>query len=670
MDNQGNCTVTERVNFVSYIQTCNQWISPVNKEHGMEKGDVSDTGSQRLVPADLQTYFGRYQESIDDREKYWRNQAARLAWDEPFDAVMDEDFQSARFEWFAGGTLNAAANVLDSKIAAGHASDTALRYFDADNGVTTLTFSELRERTLRTAAALQAFDVGSGDRVALSLPDCLETVYTMLACAWIGAIYVPIPCHFTPEITAEIAADSGAMLMVIGTTSDTVVSDSRIADIMSRLDGITIITADDTAPDGALTFAAFLAQGNPEPPCASVESGQPLFIIYANSAAGIPRGSVFATGGYLVHAATSFDMLFRKVEGCEPSENVLSTLQFASTGAQTYGLWGPLLNGAGIVITAEGGTPDTTTLTRVLSETPSTALLTTPTLLGSLKRTMTTDTAFDTRFTMVAATGDVLAPRLVKFATDALTAGQDRVINLWIQSESGAALMATFPAAELNRPGALGLPACGVRPRAVNYAGEACRANESGQLVFAASWPGMVRTIWGQQERYRELYFRQFSGNFATNDGVRMDGEGFFWFMGRLDDVIKIRGQSLATSEIEAVLVTHGTVREAVVVSLTGEERENLTAFLVLETDSHQPASDDDRDRLERELSDTIAGRIGSFAIPSSYILSRELPRTRTGKVVRRVLRRIATGDISPEEDLSHIANPRAVDELIRKRSQ
>ncbi|HUT62351.1 MAG TPA: hypothetical protein VMZ04_00195, partial [Anaerolineae bacterium] len=240
----------------------------------------------------------------------------------------------------------------------------------------------------------------------------------------------------------------------------------------------------------------------------------------------------------------------------------------------------------------------------------------------------------------------------------------------WIQSESGAALINTYTTSALNRSGALGLPFLGIKPLIINHMGQICRPNESGQLVFDSSWPSMIRTIWGQSERFREHYFRRLPGYFITNDGVRVDNEGFFWFMGRLDDVIKVRGQSLATLEIETVLVTHPDISEAAVVSVIIEESDNLIAFLAVEQRRFEQEQNSDFSLLESELTGYIVKRIGEFALPNRYVFVRDLPRTRTGKIVRRILRRIAKGDITQDEDLSHIVNPDSVDKFIREKGK
>ncbi len=632
----------------------------------MAQGDAPGHGFPRFVPADLKAYLAQYQRSIDDREGYWRDRAGRIQWETPFEQVIEEDFATASFASFAGGRLNPAVNALDRHVEADRRESVAFRFVAADKTVTAWTFEELLARVVQTGSTLAAAGVAAGDRVALYLPDCPETVFAMLACARIGAVYVPIPAQFTAEIAAEIVADCGSSMLITAAAGEDASLDDRIRQLVEWMENVTVVTVGDKPLPGTVTFEEFLTRGSVTDTVTIRDAGDPLFIIYANSAAGIPRGSVFAAGGYLVQTADSFDSIFQSVEGVEPARNVACTRQLASTAGQTYGLWGPLLNGIGLVLTARGDTPGFGTLSTVLDTAPGSALLTSPHLLGILKRDE--GSLGDRRFIMVAVTGDILSPRIVSFAGDALTTGAERVVNMWIQSESGAAVITAYPTQSLNRPGALGLPAPGMKPVAVNYAGEPCRTNESGQLVVAGSWPAMIRTIWGQRDRFRELYFQRRPGTFATNDGVRQDGDEFFWFMGRLDDVIKIRGQSLATSEIEAVLVTNARVAEAAVVALSGAETENLTAFIVLDRNVPEPETTEDCARLEGELSASVAGRIGEFAIPNDYIFSRELPRTRTGKVVRRVLRRIATGDISRDEDLSHIANPHAVDELIRKR--
>ena len=630
----------------------------IYKYSGMEK-------FKKKIPTNLQDYTTLYRNSIEKRDEFWKMQAGRLKWDREFTIVAEEDFSSGEISWFSDGKLNACKNSLDVRIEEGRGSENALVYFTSDMQAKCYSFQELYDSVTLLAAALDAGGLKAGDRAALFLPDCPETVIFMLACSRLGIIYVPIPARFTAEITSEIINDCGASLLLVSLDSGQESYRERSRAVIEKTRGVSIIDIGEQSTDGVVSYSDFIARSQEKPPetCFSSEAEYPVFIIYANSAAGIPRGSVFATGGFLVQSAATFDYIFRSNSDNQNADSVFSTLSLASSAGQSCGLWGPLLNGVPVMISEQGEESTSECLRRVLDEFKSPALYTTPTILTGLKRTLQDEPLKENmKFSLVVCCGDVLTPRLVSFAGNNLTGSVERVLNMWIQSESGSALINTYPNSELNHSGALGLPFFGVEAKALNSLGDECRTNESGQLVFASSWPSMIRAIWGQSERYCEFYFRRIPGYFCTNDGVRIDCEGFFWFMGRLDDVIKVRGQSLATSEIEAVLAAHPLISESAVVSTGGGESGAIYAFVVLE----EKRDGSETNSLVSELYGYIAGKIGEFAVPGHFILTGELPRTRTGKIVRRILRRVATGDISPDEDMSHVVNPESIKELIR----
>ena len=621
--------------------------------------------SKPNTPSGIGHYRTLYADSITNREEFWRTQAELIKWDKTFETIVDEDFSAGKISWFSDGKLNACLNALDIHLENGTAGATALTYYDSNGVSCTYTYKELLAEVTALAGALTTKGLKTGDRIALYLPDSPESVFFMLACARLGILYVPIPVHYTTEVIHDILNDCKASMIVISPDEGGDSYSERTGALTGMLDSIIVINTGQSTVEGAIAYSDLVSGGEEitQVNCESVEAEHPLFILYAGYAAGVPRGSVFATGGFIVHAVSSFSVLFQSAEGESEKMNIACCTNLASTAGQCYGLWGALISGTGVIITGAGDNPSTALLRRILDEDPIPALLTTPRLLAALKKELGTDPlSNDRRFPLVACHGDILAPRFVVFAGNSLTTGTERVINMWIQSESGAALINTYANAGCNSPGTIGLPALGIKPRAINSFGETCRTNESGQLVFEDSWPGMIRTIWEQQERFFDLYFQRNTGYFKTNDGVRADSNGFFWFMGRLDDVIKVHGQSIATSEIESVLLSHPMVAESAVISIDGEEDEDIIAYVVIEL-----SSESNYEKLVADMTGYIKRRIGEFAVPVRFIVTEELPRTRTGKIVRRLLRRIADGTISPQEDLSHVANPHSVDKLINK---
>ncbi len=627
-------------------------------------GQTGTSNTSQSIPGTLNGYLSMCRDSNDNREEYWDTAAKRLFWNTPYNTVVEENFEAAEVEWFLGGKINAAASLFKILEDRHSMDDEALVFIGDDGNIRSFSYGELIENSKKSAAVLQSQGLSAGDRVALFLPDCPETVFIMLGASLAGISYVPVPHYFTAEIASEIINDSGAALLITGRNGYQSYN-GRVAELIENVSSITKLSLGDDI-SGTASFTGLMDKAATAFEPVIRDSGDPLFILYANSAAGIPRGSVFCTGGFIVNALSSHDLIFGNCGG--ESCFTASTLNLASAAGQAYALWGALLSGRGIMLAGDGENAGWTTVATMLDGSRKLSLLTSPRLLNTLKQS-DDKAGFDgsCRFETIACAGEVLYPRLISFAAKELTSGPEKILNLWIQSESGAAAIATLPAAELNKSGSLGLPLPAISAKALNTIGNECRLNESGQLVFRQSWPGMIKSIWNQEERFKELYFSRIPGYFATNDAVRIDQEGFYWFMGRLDDVVKVRGHSLATSEIEAVILGSANVAEAAVVSSTDTERDSLTAFISLADGGIDPEDNENIAILKKELSELITRRIGEFAVPEKYFCTRELPRTRTGKLLRRVLRRIASGDMAHDEDLGHVANPEAVSELVRK---
>lgn len=641
----------------------------------LTNGTSASTIFSREIPAALEAYQQYHSHSIADRESYWREQAQNLQWVRPFSSVVEESFFDAYSCWFRDGMLSPVQNALDRSIAAGRADAPALLHFAADGRERSFTYAELRREVGLVAAGLAPLGLEPGERVVLCLPDGPEAVIFALACSQLGLVYVPVPGSHPVELVRRIIENSGASLAVVS-GGGLPAREALSAAAVQLLGAGRVISACEPPFPGTRSYGELKEQGaaHPVPDPRAVDAESPLFLLYPGVGTGIPRGSVFAAGGYLVQVRASYEQIFGAAGGGTPLP-LLSTVSLASVAGQAYGLWGPLLCGGCIVQTEQGDLADRSRLTELLVRCEELMLLCTPRLLHGLKREMGSEPLPEgRRFERIASCYDVLAPRLVQFAGNALTRGPVQVLDLWVQSSAGVALICSYPRPELNRTGALGLAAPGVEPAVLNEAGAPCRPNEGGQLVFSSSWPSMVRTLWGQQERYRELYFSRFPGSFISNDGVRVDRDGFYWFMGRLDDLLKVDGRSLATSEVESVLAAHPQVAEAAVVGVAGEEGSRIVAFLVArggETgEARQAAASQGQEAepaLERELAEHLRQRLGDFAMPSRYLFVRELPRTRSGKVVRRVLRRFATGDVSKDEDWGSVANPGSLEELVRK---
>jgi len=635
---------------------------PPSAEHSLT--GFAGPSSRPTTLAELQ----RLQEaSLADREGYWRSQASRLRWSTAFTQISDEELREGRVRWFSGGQLKATDNVFGPLADAGRLDLPALLVSLPGGGLTPISYRELQSEVLALAAALAARGLQPGDRLACFLPDGQAAIALALACAHLGLIEVPVNIEHPFDVAHAILANCDASLLVIAGEDCSGGVGGQLQDAFGPERTVVVgHAADPRSP----SYADLLAAGRflPPPPAVAVDAEHPLCLLYPGAGTSIPRGAVFATGGFLVQAGSSYDDLFCLAGPRSTGDALLCTLPLASAAGLAYGLWGPLLHGACLVLSPAGEGLAATALAQLAEACPGLALLCSPRLLARLRQELGEGhLPASAQLGLVAACGDVLPPRLVAFAGAALTGLLERVLNLWIQRATGVALIASLPAGELNRPGALGLAALGVEPRVLNDAGEVCRPNESGLLVFASSWPAMVRGLWGQPERYWERYFSRIPGCFVTNDGARVDGEGFFWGMGRLDDRIKVAGRSLSTSEVESTLAGHPRIAEAAVVGFSGDEGGSLVSFLVARELAVGEDEPPEAEGLRLELARYLQMRLGEFAVPARLVFVRELPRTRSGKVVRRVLRRIATGDVSQDEDWSAVANPGALQDLVRQ---
>ena len=590
------------------------------------------------LPARLDAFRRLHRHTLDHREQFWAAQAERLQWQTVFSCVVKEDFSKPQASWFCDGQINAAQNALHRIIEKGKGETPALVFYQKLGHVSTLTFNELKDKVLRLAAAFHQDGLVRGDCIALNLPNCPEFIISALAAAYLGITYLPIGCHLPASIVAEDVTASRTKLVIMANRNAYEEKKDHILRVRSLLGNLPVLTSDETI-QGVQNLEEYMAQTDPsglKPACPLAD--HPLFAVYENRLAGKHVGSVFPTAGFLVQAHASFDDIFNRSLVQEAPKMIVNTLDISKAPAQAYGLWGPLTNGTGIILIDKDIRVNT--IEDILNEQPNPALLCRPSLISELREQLGQGQLNTTkRFPVIACCGNALPPRLVKYADSILVNGPERVVNLWVQSKSGTALLNSYPTPELNRPGSLGFGALGVEPLIMSDFGEPCKTNISGNLIFARSWPAMAMATIGTNEHFKKTYFSKFPGYFFTYDGVRSDKDGFFWFMGRLDDIIKVKGQSLGASLIETMLTSHPLVEEAAIINSQDKSGEDIVAFVV------------PRNRIQDEpkcidqIKDYIADKIGRFAVPEKIIITDQLPRTPTGKLFRSVLRRIAAGE-------------------------
>jgi acetyl-CoA synthetase len=599
---------------------------------------MESTDLDQNFPTRLDAFRRLHRQTLDNREQFWAAQAKRLQWQTAFSCVVKEDFSKPQASWFCDGQINAAQNALHTPIEQGKAETPALVFYQKSGQTDTLTFNELKDKVLTLAAAFHRTGIVPGDRIALNLPNSPEFIISALAAAYLGITYLPIGCHLPPSIVAEDAAASRAKLIIMADSSAYEQKKDHVLKVSALLEETTTLISNEKL-ERVPTLDEYMTQADPsglEP--AAPRADHSLFAVYENRLAGKHVGSVFQTGGFLVQAHASFDDIFNKVLGQDKPQMIINTLDMCKAPTQAYGLWGPLTNGTGIILIDED--IRIKTIEKILEEQPNPALLCRPNLISELREQLGQGQLnTDKRFPVIACCGNALPPRLVKYADHRLVNAPERMVNLWVQSKTGTALLNSYPTPELNRPGALGFGALGVEPLVMSDFSKPCKTNISGNLVFDQSWPAMASATEGTTEHFKKTYFSKFPGCFFTYDGVRSDKDGFFWFMGRLDDSIKVKGQSMGASLIEGVLTSHSLVDEAAIISGQDSSGEEIVAFVVPSKTIQNEQICIDR------IKDYIADKIGRFAVPEKIIITDQLPRTPTGKLFRSVLRRIASGE-------------------------
>jgi len=611
-------------------------------------------------PIHLKEYREQHRASVEQRAAFWEGEARRLLWRTPFTAALDESagLPQAAARWFPDGRLNACENAVDRHVAEGRGEHTAIVEIGDGEVVRTYSYARLGERVNQVAAGLQDLGITAGDAVAILLPDNASCVIAHLAVSRIGAIAVPLSKRFSAAFSERILEDARAKVLV--TCED--MCPQKVVEALvawAKDHGLPVVNAGCKAVGGE-PFAGFGTER--EVASVPVESEAPLFYMYPGSGASAPRGYVYTTGGWLTQVQLSQRLLFhtgltpdrpvRMLVGAEPSALIYVA----------YNLWGPLLAGDVCIC---GPVPDVDPNARITALTNTTdpvILLITPHHITKIREHFSPLPA-EHRLHIVGVFGDAVTPRHLRWIGEELASDVSHVINLWTSAQAGCSVVSTLAVPELCRTGALGLPLLGVAAQVVNDFGRPCGTNESGQLVFTGGFPGLARTIIGQPERFRQLHLNT-AGQFQTNDGVRQDSEGFFWFMKRLDDVMKVEGHSVSTSELESILQAHPDVREATVIGVEGgEEGDTLVAFVAPreQRDHEDPAG------FEKRLRVFFDERAGELSMPIRFNFVREMPRTRSGKVERRLLHRIAQNDLTAAEDLGHLANPDVVQDLVKK---
>ena len=621
-------------------------------------------------------YDRMYRESIDDPERFWGEQARRIHWFRPFDTVKESSFASdnVSIRWYEGGLTNASYNCLDRHLET-RGDQTALIFEpdDPSEDAEHITYRELHRRVCRFANVLKKYGVKKGDRVTIYLPMIPEAAISMLACARIGAIHSVVFGGFSAdslvdritncESTFLITADEGRR------AGRTVPLKTNADRAVGRCPGVsTVLVVRNTGGEVEMTDgrdvwyhdAADDVSDDCEPEPMAAED--PLYILYTSGSTGKPKGVVHTTGGYLVFTALTHEVIF----DYRPGDVYWCTADVGWVTGHSYIVYGPLLNGATQVFFEGTPTyPDPSRIWQVVDRHQVNIVYTAPTAIRSLMREGKEYVERTSRksIRVLGSVGEPINPEAWMWYHDVVGEGRSPIVDTWWQTETGGIMISPIPGIIPQKPGSASLPFFGVRPQIVDAQGQVLEGAAEGLLVMADSWPGQARTVYRNHERFIDTYFSQVEGSYYTGDGCRRDDDGYYWITGRVDDVLNVSGHRIGTAEVESALVQHDAVVEAAVVGFPHDIKgQGIYAFVTLSADVNGD------DALRAELVEHVRKVLGPIAKPDMIHLADALPKTRSGKIMRRILRQIAANDIDNIGDVSTLADPAAVQSLIRER--
>jgi acetyl-CoA synthetase len=635
---------------------------------------VPDAWAKR-ARIDAEAYEAALAEVKADPEAYWRKMAGRLDWIKPFTRAKDVSFDRKDFHirWFADGVLNVSVNCLDRHLPA-KAKDIAFIWEGDDpKDSRQVTYAEAHAETCRMANVLKMNGVRKGDRVTIYMPMIPEAAYAMLACARLGAIHSVVFGGFSPDSIAGRITDCGSTVVI---TADEGVRGGKIIPLKRNVDEaltqcpeverVLVIRRTGAKvfmkPVRDVHYEAEAARVSADCPPEPMGAEDPLFILYTSGSTGKPKGVLHTTGGYLAWAAYTHEAVFDYRQG----EIYWCTADIGWVTGHSYIVYGPLANGATSLIFE--GVPTWPTASRfweVIDKHRVEIFYTAPTAIRALMREGEGPVKKTSRASLrlLGSVGEPINPEAWLWYHRVVGDGRCPIVDTWWQTETGGFLISPLPGATALKPGSAAKPLPGVEPVLVDADGKRLEGEAQGNLCIADSWPGQMRTVYGDHERFIQTYFSAYPGLYFTGDGCRRDADGYYWITGRVDDVINVSGHRLGTAEIESALVAHAAVAEAAVVGYPHDIKgQGIYAYVTLTAEA-QPS-----DELRKELIKWVRQEIGPFAAPDILQWAPGLPKTRSGKIMRRILRKIAENDMSNLGDVSTLAVPSVVQDLIRNR--
>ena len=631
--------------------------------------------SNRKPLIDAETYHSMYQESIENPDEFWAEQAEKfISWNSKWDRVSDVDFSKGKIAWFEGATLNVSYNCLDRHLPE-RANQVAIIWEgDEPDSSESITYQELYEMVCKFANGMKDLGVTKGDRVCLYMPMIVEATVAMLACARLGAIHSVVFGGFSPDALRDRILDSECKLVI---TADEGVRGGKSIPLKANVDiavkdcdcveNIVVVkrTGGEIGWSERDVWYHDLVKDAPSTfPCEMFDAETPLFILYTSGSTGKPKGVLHTSGGYLLYAAMTHKYTFDYQDG----DIYWCTADVGWVTGHSYIVYGPLANGAtSLMFEGVPNYPDASRFWQVVDKHQVNIFYTAPTAIRALMGAGNELVKKTSRSSLkiLGTVGEPINPEAWEWYFSIVGEERCPVVDTWWQTETGGHMITPLPFATELKPGSATQPFFGVEPQVLTESGEILEGEASGVLVLARSWPGQMRTLYNNHERFMEAYFSTFPGKYFAGDGVKRDVDGYYWITGRVDDVLNISGHRLGTAEIESALVLHTNVSEAAVVGMPHEIKgQGIYAYVSL------MSGIEGNEELKKDLVALVRKEIGPIATVDKIQFAQGLPKTRSGKIMRRILRKIAEDDYEELGDTSTLAEPAVVDDLISNRVQ
>ena len=623
---------------------------------------------------DQATYQKLYNQSIESPEEFWAEQAGELIhWHEPWKSVVSSDFNKAEAKWFSGAKLNVAFNCIDRHLERRGEQTAIIWEGDEPTDDKKITYRELHQHVCKLANALKARGVSKGDRVCIYMPMIPEAAYAMLACARIGAIHSVVFGGFSPESLKDRILDADCQTVI---TADQGVRGGRIVPLKANVDAAleqcpnvhTVFVVRRTNADVPwfderdVCYLKITEAASEECPPELMDAEDPLFILYTSGSTGKPKGVMHTTAGYLLGASITHKYVFDHHEG----DIYWCTADVGWVTGHSYIVYGPLANGATTLMFEGIPTyPDASRFWQVIDKHQVTTFYTAPTAIRALMAAGDLPVKSTSRASLrlLGTVGEPINPEAWEWYYHVVGDSRCPIVDTWWQTETGAIMITPLPGVTDLKPGSAAIPFFGVKPALLDADGNELEGPATGNLVLCQSWPSQIRSLYGDHQRCIDTYFTAYPGYYFTGDSARRDEDGYYWITGRVDDVINVAGHRLGTAEIESALVLHPSVAEAAVVGYPHEIKgQGIYAYVSLMMGIEGSGT------LRSELVQLVSKEIGAFAKPEIIQFTPDLPKTRSGKIMRRILRKIAANELDTLGDTSTLAEPTVVDQLIENR--